>query len=83
MILENLYFRNSENFRRPPEYWELRAQIRPYEEQIRKAFGFSFLDEYVKLYGRLADLAEEQRFRDGVQFTLRFLLEGLLQNPHL
>ncbi len=29
MILEDLYFRNRENFRCPPESWELRAQIRP------------------------------------------------------
>lgn len=78
MILEDLYFRSSENFTFPPEYWELRAQMQTYEDRIRKTLGFPFLDEYVILYGRLNALVEKQHFRAGAQCALRFLLEGLL-----
>ncbi len=83
MILEDLYSRNREKNELPPAYWDLRKRMTPYDMQIQQTLGLSFLDEYTNLYAQSSDLMEQHYFRAGVQFTLRFLLEGLLQNPHL
>lgn len=85
MILDDLYFRNCEMEEIPPELRRIRNQMQPYDETIKQTLGISFLDEYVQLYDRLLETRERDCYHAGVQFTLRFLLEGILsdQNPHL
>lgn len=78
MILEDLYFFNQEKNELPSAYWDIQRQMRPYNSQIKQAFGRSFLDEYTDLYAQSSDLMEQYYFRSGVQFAVRFLLEGLL-----
>lgn len=78
MILEDLYFRNTETSKMPPEYRDILHKLGPYQEKIRETLGYSFLDEYATLNTRLSSISEAQSFRSGVQFAVRFLLETLL-----
>ena len=78
MILDDLYFFNREKTELPPAYWDSQHRMTPYSEQIQETFGLPFLDQYTELWAQSSDLMERYYFRSGVQFAVRFLLEGLL-----
>lgn len=78
MILDELYFCNMEKTPPTSEYRETLRKMDAYQDKIKSAFGFSFLDEYIALNSELTDITARQSYCAGAQFALRFLLEALL-----